>query len=81
MTNGGPAWRFEAGLEPEWNGGCEMLLGNCFYCKVLLQGICFRARRTGNAQNGDGLRGVKFIHTRKLDGQPPNENGAKRNPR
>ena len=25
----------------------------------LLQGNCFRARRTGNGQNGDGRRGVR----------------------
>ena len=27
--------------------------------EFLLLGICFRARRTGNGQNGDGRRGVR----------------------
>jgi len=26
---------------------------------IALEGICFRARRTGNGQNGDGRRGVR----------------------
>ena len=30
-----------------------------FHLSVWLLGICFRARRTGNGQNGDGRRGVR----------------------
>jgi hypothetical protein len=48
------AWRFPTACAP--TSAPRLSAGSSF---VLLLGICFRARRTGNAQNGDGRREVR----------------------